>query len=58
MMEWDKIWSFNRKVIDPIIPRYNGVVDKDAVPVTVSGAKVEAKDVPKHAKVQLFINLM
>ncbi|XP_071834022.1 bifunctional glutamate/proline--tRNA ligase-like [Apostichopus japonicus] len=50
MMEWDKIWSFNRKVIDPIIPRYNGVVDKDAVPVTVSGVKVEAKDVPKHAK--------
>lgn len=22
MMEWDKIWSFNKKVIDPVAPRF------------------------------------
>ncbi len=21
-MEWDKIWSENRRVIDPVVPRY------------------------------------
>lgn len=24
-MEWDKIWAFNKKVIDPIAPRYTAL---------------------------------
>ncbi|XP_071491783.1 bifunctional glutamate/proline--tRNA ligase-like [Diadema antillarum] len=50
MMEWDKLWSFNRKVIDPIAPRYSGVVKEGAVTVTVANATEEVKDVPKHPK--------
>ncbi|XP_044747370.1 bifunctional glutamate/proline--tRNA ligase isoform X2 [Coccinella septempunctata] len=49
-MEWDKIWAFNKKVIDPIAPRYT-VVDYDThVPVSVIGAKEECLSVPKHPK--------
>ena len=51
MMEWDKLWSFNRKVIDPKVPRFSAVVKTDAVPVTVKGAKEDSKDVAKHPKV-------
>ncbi|OON13356.1 proline--tRNA ligase [Opisthorchis viverrini] len=25
-MEWDKIWAFNKKVIDPVAPRYTGLL--------------------------------
>ncbi|TKR82468.1 hypothetical protein L596_016188 [Steinernema carpocapsae] len=25
MMEWDKIWAFNKKVIDPVAPRYTSL---------------------------------
>lgn len=33
VMEWDKIWAFNRKVIDPIAARYSAVELTDAVRV-------------------------
>src|SRR5699024_1921280 len=33
VMEWDKIWSFNRKVIDPLAARYSAVELADAVRV-------------------------
>ncbi|CAB3410817.1 unnamed protein product [Caenorhabditis bovis] len=35
MMEWDKIWAFNKKVIDPIAPRYTAL-DTSAPLVTVN----------------------
>ena len=50
MMEWDKIWSVNKKVIDPIIPRYTALLKDDVVPVTVKGAVVGVKQTPKHPK--------
>ncbi|VDN32644.1 unnamed protein product [Dibothriocephalus latus] len=25
VMEWDKIWAFNKKVLEPITPRYTGL---------------------------------
>nr|CAH7725356.1 unnamed protein product [Callosobruchus chinensis] len=49
-MEWDKIWAFNKKVIDPIAPRYTALDYKDLVPVFVEGAKEECTSVPKHPK--------
>uniref|UniRef100_A0A6P7FFN4 Bifunctional glutamate/proline--tRNA ligase n=1 Tax=Diabrotica virgifera virgifera TaxID=50390 RepID=A0A6P7FFN4_DIAVI len=49
-MEWDKIWSFNKKVIDPIAPRYTAVDVNDPVPVLVKGVKEECLSVPKHPK--------
>lgn len=33
-MEWDKIWAVNKKVIDPIAPRYTAL-EMDTVPVNV-----------------------
>lgn len=52
VMEWDKIWAFNKKVIDPVAPRYTAVEgDTDAtVVVNVNGVKEEQLIVPKHPK--------
>ncbi|KAK2184184.1 hypothetical protein NP493_277g03032 [Ridgeia piscesae] len=50
MMEWDKIWAVNKKVIDPIAPRFTALLKDKVVPVKVAGVKEEAKDVAKHPK--------
>lgn len=39
-MEWDKIWAFNKKVIDPIAVRYTALEKKDLI-------RVNVKDAPK-----------
>uniref|UniRef100_A0A9J8DMD9 Bifunctional glutamate/proline--tRNA ligase n=1 Tax=Cyprinus carpio carpio TaxID=630221 RepID=A0A9J8DMD9_CYPCA len=49
-MEWDKIWAFNKKVIDPIAPRYTALLSSQFVPVCISEAKEEMKEVAKHPK--------
>ncbi|XP_015252640.1 PREDICTED: bifunctional glutamate/proline--tRNA ligase isoform X3 [Cyprinodon variegatus] len=56
-MEWDKIWSFNKKlpvsclkVIDPIAPRYTALSSSYVVPVSVLEATEEMKEVAKHPK--------
>ncbi|XP_062427785.1 bifunctional glutamate/proline--tRNA ligase isoform X4 [Rhea pennata] len=49
-MEWDKIWSFNKKVIDPVAPRYTALLKDAVVPVTVPEAQEEMKEVAKHPK--------
>ncbi|XP_019864020.1 PREDICTED: bifunctional glutamate/proline--tRNA ligase-like, partial [Amphimedon queenslandica] len=49
MMDWNKIWAFNRKVIDPISPRYTALTD--TVPLLIPEVKDEtSKMVPKHPK--------
>lgn len=49
LMEWDKIWAFNKKVIDPIAPRYTALdATQDLVKVTIKGTVNEEK-----SKVQL-----
>ncbi|XP_059058264.1 bifunctional glutamate/proline--tRNA ligase [Achroia grisella] len=35
-MEWDKIWATNKKVIDPIAPRYTAL-ESNPVPVNLKG---------------------
>ncbi|XP_055357767.1 bifunctional glutamate/proline--tRNA ligase-like [Paramacrobiotus metropolitanus] len=50
MMDWDKLWAFNKKVIDPIAPRYVSVLKDDHVIVTVNGAKEETAQIAKHPK--------
>ncbi|XP_056268340.1 bifunctional glutamate/proline--tRNA ligase isoform X2 [Pseudoliparis swirei] len=49
-MEWDKIWAFNKKVIDPVAPRYTALSSSYVVPVSVSEAAEEMKEVAKHPK--------
>ncbi|XP_034163959.2 bifunctional glutamate/proline--tRNA ligase [Pangasianodon hypophthalmus] len=49
-MEWDKIWSFNKKVIDPVAPRYTALLSSQVVPISISNAKEEMKEVAKHPK--------
>ncbi|XP_027136959.1 bifunctional glutamate/proline--tRNA ligase isoform X3 [Larimichthys crocea] len=49
-MEWDKIWAFNKKVIDPVAPRYTALSSSYVVPVSVAEAKEENKEVAKHPK--------
>ncbi|KAH9378226.1 hypothetical protein HPB48_011246 [Haemaphysalis longicornis] len=50
MMDWDKIWAFNKKVIDPVAPRHTAVEEKDAVVVDVPGLKEERLQVAVHPK--------
>ncbi|XP_008296039.1 bifunctional glutamate/proline--tRNA ligase isoform X2 [Stegastes partitus] len=49
-MEWDKIWAFNKKVIDPVAPRYTALSSSYVVPVSVPEAAEEMKEVAKHPK--------
>ncbi|NP_001275581.1 bifunctional glutamate/proline--tRNA ligase [Danio rerio] len=49
-MEWDKIWAFNKKVIDPVAPRFTALLSSQVIPVCVSEAKETMKEVPKHPK--------
>ena len=51
MMDWDKLWAFNRKVIDPIVPRYTALLKNDMVMLRVEGATEETKMIDKHPKV-------
>ncbi|KAF8965231.1 glutamate-tRNA ligase [Flammula alnicola] len=51
-MEWDSIWTINKKIIDPIAPRHWAIAKDKIVPVTITGgpSSIEVKLVPKHKK--------
>ena len=42
---------FVLQVIDPIVPRFTALLKEEVVPVNISAAKVESKEVAKHPKV-------
>nr|XP_045614961.1 bifunctional glutamate/proline--tRNA ligase-like [Procambarus clarkii] len=48
-MEWDKIWAFNKKVIDHYAPRYTAL-QGHLVLVHINGIKEEATTAQKHPK--------
>ena len=49
-MSWDKLWSINKKVIDPVAPRHVALDKRALVRVKVEGAKEEFKTLPLHPK--------
>lgn len=50
-MEWDKIWAINKKVIDPIAPRYTALENANRIVVNVSGiTKPQEIQVAAHPK--------
>ena len=57
MMDWDKLWAFNRKVIDPIVPRYTALLKNEVVVLELDGAVEQTKLVDKHPKV-LYCTLL
>ncbi|KAL8439441.1 hypothetical protein Efla_004605 [Eimeria flavescens] len=52
LMEWDKLWTINKQVIDPVVPRYMAVSKADGVPVEIEGAPTSVTSQPRrlHAK--------
>ncbi|XP_039757718.1 bifunctional glutamate/proline--tRNA ligase isoform X4 [Pararge aegeria] len=49
-MEWDKIWAINKKVIDPIAPRFTAL-ETSPVPVNLKGVQSETSlNVQLHPK--------
>ncbi|CAN3360222.1 glutamate--tRNA ligase, cytoplasmic [Diutina catenulata] len=49
-LEWSSIWALNKKVIDPVAPRFVAIDSKDAVVVALEGASEATEERPKHKK--------
>ncbi|EGV64917.1 glutamate--tRNA ligase [Yamadazyma tenuis] len=51
-LDWSSIWSLNKKIIDPIAPRFTAISAKDVVKVTLVDGPEEPKteEKPKHKK--------
>lgn len=52
LQEWDKLFAINKKYLDPIVPRYSGIMSESAVEVVVSNQPedVVSKIEPLHPK--------
>lgn len=50
-MEWDNIWALNKRLIDPVVPRFVALAEDKLVKATIAGAPpAHEKQVPKHKK--------
>jgi glutamyl-tRNA synthetase len=51
-MSWDKLWTFNKQIIDPIVPRYTALPKNKLVKLTLTDgpSSIESKKNPKHKK--------
>lgn len=50
-MEWDNIWALNKRLLDPVVPRFVAMKEQDMVKATIAGAPpAHEKPVPKHKK--------
>lgn len=52
LLEWDKLWAVNRKIIDPISPRHTAISKLGTVTARIFGgpAVPEVKEMPRHKK--------
>ncbi len=54
LMEWDKIFALNKKIIDPICPRYTALSrEKISTLVLTNGPELNALTVPCFEKVKI-----
>lgn len=51
-LEWDMIWAINKKVIDPVAPRFWAIVKANSVSVAINGGPPapEVRTLPRHKK--------
>ncbi|PWA54573.1 glutamyl/glutaminyl-tRNA synthetase, class Ic [Artemisia annua] len=52
LMEWDKLWNINKKIIDPVCPRHTAVVEVGRVLLTLKNGPENPTErkIPKHKK--------
>ncbi|KAG9301564.1 hypothetical protein G9A89_003199 [Geosiphon pyriformis] len=52
MLEWDKLWALNKKIIDPVAPRHVSIATENVVKANIIGGPENpyVKDVNKHKK--------
>lgn len=52
LMEWDKLWNINKKIIDPVCPRHTAVVEEGRVLLTLLDGPEHpfVRVIPKHKK--------
>ena len=52
MQEWDKIWTINKKIIDPVCPRHTAISDLQRVNLHLTNGpqSPEVISVPKNKK--------
>jgi glutamyl-tRNA synthetase len=48
-LEWDKIWTLNKQIIDPVAPRYTVVQNKRMVEL-VNVNECISREIPRHKK--------
>ncbi|EFP91469.2 glutamyl-tRNA synthetase [Puccinia graminis f. sp. tritici CRL 75-36-700-3] len=51
-MEWDVLWSINKRIIDPIVPRHFAISNTNKVSAVIKGGQGEAyvESLPAHKK--------
>ncbi|PON69554.1 Glutamyl-tRNA synthetase, archaeal/eukaryotic cytosolic [Parasponia andersonii] len=52
LMEWDKLWTINKKIIDPVCPRHTAVIEERRVLLTLTNGpeKPFVRIIPRHKK--------
>ncbi|KAL9239658.1 hypothetical protein vseg_013960 [Gypsophila vaccaria] len=52
LMEWDKLWTINKKIVDPVCARHTAVVEEHRVLITLTdGPEVPfCRIIPRHKK--------
>ncbi|XP_058076275.1 glutamate--tRNA ligase, cytoplasmic [Magnolia sinica] len=52
LMEWDKLWTINKKIIDPICPRHTAVLEEQRVLMILTDGpeKPFVRVIPRHKK--------
>ncbi|KAL8545241.1 hypothetical protein ACS0TY_005433 [Phlomoides rotata] len=52
LMEWDKLWAINKKIIDPVCPRHTAIIEERRVLLILTDGPKDpfVRVIPKHKK--------